>query len=387
MPFDAVIGQKRVKQTLTAALSSGRVAHAYLFHGPSGTGKLAAAFGFAQMLLCSSEERGCGVCRECDRVSRCLHPDVHLHFPSIFGKKKDVDVDDIKERLLLIAQDPYSWFDYARRPTLSGKKGPNKLVSYRAWQVAQDVMQPMSFKSVEGGYKVAIIYDAHSMGDQANAFLKLLEEPPANTVFILISDRPDELLPTITSRCQPVGFEPLNAADIEAALRDRFDATEELYLIASRMADGSFGKAMELIEFTDLLDLRELMISFLRHSAQDPKAQLPVTIESIASLGRVQSQQVLGMIPGFVRDVVVLSTSGDPNSLVNIDQSAVISNFARNLDTADFDAVRRIAQEAQQLIARNVNISSVLVNASFLLHDAMYGKQVGPLFTPLAELT
>ncbi len=387
MPFEQLIGQSHVKEMLSLAVTGNRVAHAYLFCGPDGSGRLSAALGFAELLLCRNGPPACGECSSCSRVSRLLHPDLHFHFPLVWSKPEKVVTNEIRSRRQTIVDDSYAWFDFTRTPAKKGLKDAVQLVSYRRWQIEQDIMQPVMFKAVEGGFKVIIIYDAHLMGKEANAFLKLLEEPPDRTVFILITSRPEELLRTITSRCQNIQFHPLSPREIEQGLRERFESDDKLVTLVSRMANGSLGKACELMEYTDLLQMRDLMIQFVLQCHNDVTAQLPGIIDKISSLGRVGAIKVLDLIPGFVRDALLVANGGDQESIQNIDRMDKVRALAATVITTDFEVVNRIAREGQRLIGRNVNTTTVLVNASFLIRDTMLGRQAEEIYVPLAELT
>ena len=196
MSWRNLIEQPRVVETLQRAVASRRVAHAYLFYGPDGVGKRAAALAFAQTLQCEQGgDDACGACRACDKVSRLIHPDVHVLLPH----PSDADPADIAERLRRLAEHPYAAVDFVRRPSLKdATAASNKQAFYAVGRINAELRQSMSFRPMEGRYKVVIMTDADLMRiEAANAFLKLLEEPGPQTVFILTTSRPDRLLPTI----------------------------------------------------------------------------------------------------------------------------------------------------------------------------------------------
>src|SRR5690606_16938037 len=214
MSWDSVIGQERVAGVLSRALASGRVAQAYLFHGPDGTGKRAAALAFAQALQCEARgknappDAACGRCLPCTKAVRGLHPDVRVYLP----QPADAATEDVAERLRLLHQNPYELVDFQRRPSLQEAGGTSgKQVMYQVERI-RAIMHALRFVPGEGRHTVGVLLDADRMNTaSANAFLKVLEEPPERTVLVLTAERPDAMLPTILSRCQRLRFDPLPA--------------------------------------------------------------------------------------------------------------------------------------------------------------------------------
>jgi DNA polymerase-3 subunit delta' len=192
MAWNGIINQQRVIEALKREISQQRVGHAYLFHGPDGVGKRAVAFALAQTLQCKERKTGgeiadavaCGVCSACMKAQKMMHPDIHVLFPY----PTDAKPEDIAERLRFFSENPYAPFDYVRRPSLNDpNKVSNKQAIYTVARVNEDLRRSMSFKPVEGQYKVVLLTDVEAMRlEAANAFLKLLEEPAGSTVFILI---------------------------------------------------------------------------------------------------------------------------------------------------------------------------------------------------------
>ena len=265
MVWSEIINQRRVIDTLIREIEQQRVAHAYLFHGPDGVGKRAVAFALAQALQCKEPAvagEACGACSACLKAGKMMHPDIHVLFPY----PSDAQPEDIAERLRFFALNPYAPFDYVRRPSLSDPtQVSNKQAIYTVSRVNEELRRAMSFKPVEGRYKAVILTDVEAMRHEAaNAFLKLLEEPTDSTIFILVTTRPDRLLPTIISRCQRLRFNTLHASDIQAALQRTVDISSDRANMIARMANGSFGRALELAENEELLGNRQLVLDFFR---------------------------------------------------------------------------------------------------------------------------
>ena len=377
------IGQERVLETLHRAVAGGRVAHAYLFHGPDGTGKRAVALYFAQALLC---ERGspapCGTCNACSRVLRLIHPDVHVLFPH----PTDVSDDEVNERRRLLAQNPYAVIDFVRRPSLTdAAKASNRQAHYTIARVHEELHRPMSFRPVEGRYKVAVVIDADLMRvEAANAFLKLLEEPTPQTVFLLTTARPDRLLPTIASRCQKLRFDLLESDAIAEALVEGEGLDPTHATLVARMADGSYAQALDLAVGDDLAAQREQVVAFLRDVYRGG-ADAGKRVETMAALGREQAKNHLRLMLRWVRDLVLFREMGVQAPLVNVDQAESIARFSRNLPAADLPAMVLRIEEALELIERNTHATLVFQVLSQRLSLAMRGGRSASLFVPLAE--
>ncbi|RMF60029.1 MAG: DNA polymerase III subunit delta' [Bacteroidetes bacterium] len=382
--WDHVIGQERVVTALQRAVDEGRVAHAYLFHGPDGVGKRAVALAFAQALQCEREgARPCGQCGPCEKVRRLIHPDVHVLFP----QPGDADTDDVAARLARLAENPYAAVDFVRRPALDDPtKTSNKQALYTVARINEDLRRAMSFKPVEGRYKVAILTDVERMRvEAANAFLKLLEEPGPQTVFVLTTGRPDLLLPTIVSRCQRLRFDVLEPEAIAQALAERAGREGGEAQLLARMAGGSFTRALDLAENEVLLEDRAFVLAFFRHAYTrriDPLADL---VEQAARMSRERFKGVLALMLGWIRDLVLYRTLGPEAPLVNVDQQDAIARFCTNVPGADLEAMIGLVEEAIDLVERNVHLTLVATTLALALGRAMHGMPEERLYRPLTE--
>lgn len=215
--FAEIVGQPLAVSLLTRALEQG-ASHAYLFTGPPGVGKSAAALAFAAGLACP--ENGCGICSTCRRVLEGLHPDVEVIAPEGTFIRKE----EITEINLQAAYRPY-----------------------------------------EARAKVYVFLEAdHLNAEAANAFLKTLEEPPAHVHFILVTDHPEKLLDTIASRCQPVSFSPVPTPALAADLTSRFGLSEEEAAMVARVAGGNLEYARELVSSASARRERDLLLNLAR---------------------------------------------------------------------------------------------------------------------------
>jgi len=394
VPWATVIGQERVTDALARALEGDRVAHAYLFHGPEGVGKKAAALAFAQALLCERRGRGapagdaCGRCLPCTKAARLLHPDLHvlLPYPKQSSDASDPLPEDYPERLRRLAANPYAPVDYRRLAKLDGDAPSNKQVEHRIRPLHEQVRRALGFVPVEGPRAVAVVADADAMRmEAANAFLKLLEEPSAHAVLILTAERVDQMLPTILSRCQRLRFDPLPPEVLEAALAEREGVEAGRAAFVARMADGSYTRALALLSSEDLAHHRQLALEFVRRAYALDVTKLMPLVEEVAKLGREPIKGLFSLMLGWVRDLVLYRTTGQTDALVNVDQAEAVQAFVARLPQARLDAMATLVEEAAGLIERNVHTTLLLTVLAHALHDAMRGRPRERLFAPLSE--
>lgn len=384
MHWDSIIGQKKVIELLRRSVNSGRVAHAYLFHGMEGTGKRAVALAFARELQCEGYDGG-EPCTSSREAALLEHPDIHVLIP----EPSDAKPRDVAERIALLAEDPYAAIDFVRAPTLGSRKsasGKLKQAFYSVERINLHLRQKMTMRPSRGRYRVAIITDADAIREQAaNTFLKLLEEPGPDTLFILTTSRKDLLLQTILSRCQHVAFENLSPDTITQALHDRKGTEMGLAEIVANMSQGSYLRALELTQSEELRRDRDRVLIFLRLSFTERFVQQMDLITEISQSSRDRIRNLLRLLLSWIRDVALYRAIGDDAPITNRDQKQEISKFSQNLQSADLDAMSRLIEEALLLSESNVNTTLLLMNLSLNLGKAMRSPHSGKLFQPLTN--
>ncbi len=249
MQFKEVIGQKSAKQRLIRSVMEERISHAQLFYGPQGVGKLPLAIAYAQYVSCENrtDEDSCGVCPSCIKYGKLAHPDLHFVFPVVNPKQggvKTVSDNYIGEWREALISNPYlsesQWYDVIGAENKQGFISRNE---------SSEVLRKLSLKSYESEYKILIIWLAEKMNPPAaNSLLKLIEEPPAKTLFLLISEYTDQILPTILSRTQMIRIGPLEPESLKQALKDKSVADEEMINDVLRRSNGNLSTALELLE-------------------------------------------------------------------------------------------------------------------------------------------
>jgi len=249
MQYDQITGQKEAKGRLLKMVNEARIPHALLFSGKEGSGNLPAALAFSQHLFCKepSQAGACGKCISCNKVSKLIHPDLHFVFP--IAKSKDVKSsnDLIKEFREAFLQQPYlslnDWFNEL------GAENKQPIIPV---EESNDILRKLSYTSYEGTYKVMLIWQPEKMNaEAANRLLKILEEPPDQTIFILVSTQPDQLLATIFSRVQQIPFFNCSEDEVAKALVLNYKVNEDVARQTAMLSNGNYGEAIALLSHND----------------------------------------------------------------------------------------------------------------------------------------
>jgi len=272
MFFRDIKGHTQIKRSLANMPAENRISHAYMFAGPEGSGKLPLAMAFARYLNCESPVDGdsCGECHSCKKYSKLVHPDLHFVFPVVDIKKDRIPVSDsyINEWREFVLMKKYfnlnQWFNY-----LGAERKQGMIYT----KESNEIIKKLSLKTFEGKYKVMIIWLPEKMHLSAsNKLLKLIEEPPAGTVFLLVSDKPDEVISTIVSRTQQIRIPPFTDEDITAELMEDGLEKEDAQSFA-RLAKGNIVTARDIVEGSEDLDFFFDNFVFLMRNAYSRKLQ------------------------------------------------------------------------------------------------------------------
>ena len=250
MRFCDIVGQETVKQKLCQAVQEGRIAHAQLFTGPSGVGKLPLALAYAQYVACPNKTAtdSCGVCPSCLQYQKLQHPDLHFAFPIVKGDEGDVCDDFVDKFRSLVLENKY--FDLEAWYKTMGVETKQGMIYEKE---SSEILRKLSLKSFGDGYKVMLIWQPEKMnGTCANKLLKLLEEPPTRTLFLLVSEHPEQLLSTVLSRVQEVRVPRLPEMTIASALREEYSWLDESAAQRiAHMANGSYLVATRVMSESD----------------------------------------------------------------------------------------------------------------------------------------
>lgn len=368
--FDGIFGQPRVREFFRASIASGRVSHAYLFTGPAGSNKTAAAYAFAQALLCKNN--GCRTCDDCKRIERRKHPDVHFYAPE-------------------------------------GAQG------YLIEQI-REIISSVSLAPIRAQGKVYILDRVDLLGVKAaNAFLKTLEEPVPGVTFILLGRTREGVLPTIVSRCQVVPFRHIPALEAAGILSQKTGVTPQQARIAIEACNGSITRAITFTKSAERSEFRARIMEVLANlPLADARDVLEYAAELIerakAPLDNVRTQQseelaesadfltkaalkqvelrhkrtltmatkeslnqMTSIIRSWLRDVLMIA-SGTPELVINVDQRQALEFAAQKVTPAGIMSALREAYKTDEALSYNVSPETCLDALLFSIREVLHGS-------------
>ncbi|NLP57027.1 DNA polymerase III subunit delta' [Lutibacter sp. B1] len=379
MDFSKILGQEHLKNHLMKSTDNGRISHAQLFVGDEGSGTLPTAIAYAQYILCSSNKDKSACELKC---SKLMHPDLHFAFPVATNDKiKSHPVSNLflEEWRNFILSNPYgNLFEWLQSIGIENKQGQIGV------DEAEEIVKALKLKSYEGGYKVMIIWMAEKMHPSAaNKLLKLIEEPPEKTVFILVAIREDQIISTIKSRCQVLNFPLLSEEDITKGLVEREGTDLPIAKQIAQQADGSFNKALHLLHNNNADEqFEQWFITWVRAAF---KAKGNATViqhliewsETISKTGRETQKRFLNYCLQFFRQALLLNYNAE--SLVFIQPKTTsfkLENFAPFVHSGNILEINNELNDAIYHIERNGNAKIILLDLSIKLTRLLHSKEV-----------
>ena len=377
MLFNQIIGQEHIKNHLKVSAENGRIPHAQLFVGKEGSGTLPMAIAYAQFLLCNFSDNA----EVCDlKCEKLQHPDLHFAFPVTTNekvKKHPVSNLFLEEWRTFVASQPYgSLFNWLQHIGVEKKQG---IIGV---DEAEEIVKKLTLKSYEGGFKVMIIWMAEKMNiAAANKLLKLIEEPPKKTIFLLITENEEQLINTIKSRCQALHFPALSEQDISNALVVNYQAPDNEAAKIAHQAEGNFNKALHLLEHdsNDLI-FEEWFVSWVRTAfkAKGNAAvvqQLIEWSETIAKTGRETQKRFLTYCLQFFRQSLLLNYKSDQLVFMETKTGFDLSKFAPFVHAGNILAIEKELNDAIYHIERNGNGKIILLDLSMKLTRFLHQKE------------
>lgn len=404
MQFKDVIGQEETKKQLIGMFKNNRLSHALLFLGKEGSGALPLALAFAQYINCDkvngrstnssavslfgetteavetiNEEDSCGVCLSCQKNSKLIHPDVHYSYPVVNrpDKKAPISTEYIVEWREFISNQPYgNNYDWLQSIKAENKQG-NITV-----KECEDISKKMILKSFEAEYKFLIMWMPEMLGKEGNKLLKLIEEPPPNTVFLLVAENDQLILPTILSRTQLIKIPNPNKKDIAEALIQKKDIEVGMAKQIAAMCEQNYREALQQAEFAGdnwEITLRDWLNTIVKTG---PAAQVK-WVEDISKIGREKQKQFLKYFNKLLEHGIRLRTMGDlamDESLLENESQHSINDFAgrfnRLCDISQQQAIINELDLATYYIERNANPKILFLSLTIKLYHIISNKSV-----------
>lgn len=402
MQFKQVIGQEPLKHQLAEMVHQNRLSHALLFLGREGSGALPLALAFSQFIVCNSQAEptaaaptqslfggepalpsstpeprlsfdSCGTCPSCQKASQLIHPDIHYSYPVVTKKagEKPISTDYIKEWREFIRQYPYgNAYDWLQFIGAENKQGNITAAE------CNDIIRKINLKSYEGRHKILILWIPEYLDKEGNKLLKLIEEPPPDTLFILVAENESQILPTLLSRCQLVKVPALENQAVSQALVERGGVAKEQAEALAAVAEGNYREALQLIQHADE-DWQSLLRDWLNSILKSgPVAQVK-WVEEIAKSGREKQKQFLRYFNHLLEQAIRLRVIGAREGFripsTEMDFAERLNKIA---DVAQQEALIRELDRASYYIERNANPKMLFMALTLKCYHIIANKSV-----------
>lgn len=399
MQFQSIIGQHELKKQLVEMVQHNRLSHALLFLSKEGSGALPLALALAQYITCekttihepqttvtpslfgetpnpSTVDRGqltdsCANCPSCSKANQLIHPDIHFSFPVVTKKSgtPPLSADYISEWREFIKKIPYgNVYDWLQFIGAENKQG--NITAHEC----NDIIRKLSLKSFESEYKILIMWMPEYLGNEGNKLLKLIEEPPPNTLFILVAENESLLLPTIVSRCQMIKIPALETADIEKALieRDNVSAAQARQIAAT--SEGNFREALQLLENAED-DWQGLLREWLNAILKTGPIAQTKWVEETSRLGREKQKQFLRYFNHLLEQSIRSKIMGDSISMPD-NEKDFTARLNKLADISQQQAIIEELDRASYYIERNANAKILFHALTIKLYHIIQDKIV-----------
>jgi len=377
LKFSEIIGQNETKRQLVELVQHNRLSHALLFLGKEGNGSLQLAIALAQYLTCEKanprkqvpgsstslfgeETRlpltqhlpndSCGVCPSCIKAKQLIHPDIHFSYPVVTKKSGSppISADYISEWREFIKNHPYgNLYDWLQFIGAENKQGNITA------QECNDIIRTLNLKSFESEYKILILWMPEYLGNEGNKLLKLIEEPPPNTLFVLVAENESLILPTIVSRCQLIKIPALETIEVQEALVNRNNTNAEIARQAAGVSEGNYREALQLVQHADE-DWQSLLREWLNAILKTGPVAQTKWVEEISRLGREKQKQFLRYFTHLLEQAIRFKLMGDNIYLPEIERDFA-DRLNRIAGIAQQKAIIEELDRAAHYIERNAN--------------------------------
>ncbi|WP_109832407.1 DNA polymerase III subunit [Reichenbachiella versicolor] len=372
MRFADIPGLSDSKYLLTQAVKNNHVAHAQLFYGKPGSGNMAIALAFATYLNCTDKQENdsCGKCPSCVKMDKLVHPDLQFVFPVSATKgisgKNVVSSSYLNEwREFLIANPFGSLEDW------SGHYGAENKQANISKEESRNIVKSMTMTSFEGEYKVLIIWLPENMhSTAANGILKILEEPPAKTIFIMVSCDYERLLTTILSRCQLFKIPNFSTEDIETYLTKTHNLLPERAKTIAALSEGSIRTAIENIDESENDD-HAIFRDWMRQCWTKDFIKINQTNDIFFKMSKTAQKLFLQYAINMLRHALVHSVWPEESEKLNSDEQGFVANFGKALNEQKIEVISSEINTALYHIERNANIRILFLDLSIRIGQAM----------------
>lgn len=377
MFFKDIIGYTETKKKLLHIINNDRISHAQLFLGKEGSGNLALAMAYAQYVNCQQkgETDSCGTCSSCIKFQKLVHPDLHLVFPVATNekvKKDPISANFIESWRAAFLKNPYFTINEWQEITETGNK--QLLITTKE---SAEILKALSLKTYEAEYKIMLIWFPEKMNNQsANKLLKILEEPPKKTLFLLVSSYAEQLLPTIISRVQLVKLNPISETELTSYITKNYQFSNEEAVNIARLSDGNVNQLLHLIQKGDDTDFfQEMFVQLMRSAFVGNVPGLIDWTENIAKIGREKQKQFLTYGLHLFRESLIMNYGDLSLSRKNAKEAAFLDKFAPYIHGFNCIDTIELFDEAVYHIERNANPKILFLDVSLKLTKLLRVKE------------
>jgi DNA polymerase III subunit delta' len=387
MLFRNVIGQSEVKQHLIELVQFNRVSHALLFLGTEGSGALPLALAFAQYIICDkvngrqkhpdssgreNEPDSCGECPACVKAQKLIHPDIHFSYPVIPRKPGDkpVSSDYMTEWREFISQNAYgNVYDWLQFIGAENKQGNITA------QECNDIIRKLYLKSFESDYKILVMWMPEYLGNEGNKLLKLVEEPPPNTLFLLVAENESLIIPTILSRTQLVKIPSLESKDIQNALTERTKISSEQARQVAAISEGNYHEALQLLQHGEE-DWQQLLREWLNAILRTGLIAQVTWIEEVSKSGRERQKQFLRYFNHLLEQAIRSSMMDEAHLNIPDHEKDFVIRLNKIADISQQQAIIEELDKATYYIERNANAKMLFHALTIKLYHIIAHKTI-----------
>ncbi|MEA3316900.1 MAG: DNA polymerase III subunit delta', partial [Bacteroidota bacterium] len=344
MLFKDIIGQEDIKQKLIHTVKENRISHAQLFLGPEGSGNLALALAYAQYISCENKQENdsCGECPSCKKYQKLIHPDLHFIYPI---SKTKININEIPGiwRKSVIENPYFNQFNWYENLGVENKQG---IISK---DDSNEIIKILNLKTFEADYKVMIIWMAEKMNiSAANKLLKIIEEPPKNTLFLLVSESSEQILPTILSRTQLIKIPKIDNNSMFSAISEKFGVTNDKAKDITNLSNGNYLNALNIVNNTDYdSENFDLFVTLMRYSYKNQVLELLNLADKLAALGREKQKNFLLYSLRLIRENFMLNINNKEITHLSKKENEFSNKFSAFINKAN---VYQITEELNSAI-------------------------------------
>jgi len=378
MQFSDLIGQEGIKKRLIRNVRENRLPHAQMLLGEGGYGTFPLALAYAQYILCQDkkDDDSCGECPACHKAGKMVHPDLHFVYPVATTKsvnRNPVSDDFINEWRTFVLEDPYivpsAWYEFIG---MENKQGIINVHESAA------ILRKLSFKSFESDYKIMIIWLPEKMNrSSANKLLKIIEEPPSKTLFIMVAENTDSMLPTVLSRTQMIKVPSIGQEELAQYLQNRFEQQGSELDAAAVLSGGNYNRAMEYMRSADASDqVLEIFIKMMRLAYMAKIPELMTWVDEISSLGRERQKSFLVYAIRMIRENFLLNLKETELAVVTQQEREFSEKFSAFITTENIEGIYSAFNLAHNHIEANAYARLVFLDMSLKLSGLIRPRKI-----------